>query len=195
MSRKSQVASRERGIGLRAAIGTLTVAALWALMAVPAVAAVEVTVEDLLADPEAFDGITITVEGELIGDYGFRPGGSMWTQLNDDSYARAPVVEGGPLTGPNLGIGVRMSAVVGEQLDPPGGYRVRGPIVRATGIWKYHDPDRGGETYLDAATVKTVEGGEDLEEGANWWALGIGIALLIISGGVWWRYLAARDRD
>lgn len=195
MRRQSRVASRKRGIGLRAAIGTLTVAGLWVLMALPATAQVEVSVEDLLADPEAFDGITITVEGELIGDYGFRPGGSMWTQLNDDSYARAPVVEGGPLTGSNLGIGVRMPSSVAAQLDPPGGYRVRGPIVRATGIWKFHDPDRGGETYLDAATVETAERGEDLEEGANWWALGGGIALLIISGGVWWQYVAARDRD
>lgn len=187
MSRKSQVASRR--------LAVLVVLGLIVLVALPAAAQVEVTVEDLLADPEAFDGITITVEGELIGDYGFRPGGWMWTQLNDDSYARAPVVEDGPLTGSNLGIGVRMSSAVGERLDPPGGYRVRGPIVRATGIWRYHDPDRGGETYLDAATVETAEPGEDLEEGANWWALGAGIALLIISGGVWWQYVSARDRD
>jgi hypothetical protein len=190
MTRKSQVASRKLAVLALLSLG------LWlSLAAAPAVAQVEVSVEDLLADPAAFDGTTITVEGELIGDYGFRPGGSMWTQLNDDSYARAPVVEGGALTGSNLGIGVRMSSADGERLDPPGGYRVRGPIVRATGIWKYHDPDRGGETYLDATSVETAERGEDLEEGADWWALGGGIALLIISGGVWWQYVAARDRQ
>ncbi|GMQ86478.1 MAG: hypothetical protein BMS9Abin07_2057 [Acidimicrobiia bacterium] len=175
-------------------LAVTAVVGFWALTAAPAVAQVIVPVEDLLADPSAFNGQTITVEGELIGDYGFRSDGTMWTQLNDDSYVQAPVVDGGELTGSNVGIGVRMPAALAQSLDPPGGYRVRGPVVQATGVWKYHDPDRQGESYLDASAVETVEQGTRLEESGNMVAIGIGVLLLAISGLLWLRYVAARDR-
>ena len=155
--------------------------------------ATAITVTDLLATPDSFDGTTITVQGELVGDYGFRRDGSMWTQLDDDSYAAAPVVDGGDLTGANIGIGIEMSAAIGRGLDPPGGYRVRGPIVRVSGIWQYHDSARGGESYLEAASVEVVTGGADLTEGPNWVALGGGAALLAVAAGLWWMYLRVRD--
>ena len=162
---------------------------------VPAFArqATAAAVTDLLAAPESFDGTTITVEGELVGDYGFRRDGSMWTQLDDDSYATAPVVDGGDLTGANIGIGIEMSTAIGRGLDPPGGYRVRGPIVRVSGIWQYHDSARGGESYLEAVSVEVVTGGADLTEGPNWVALGGGIALVAVAAGLWLMYLRVRD--
>jgi hypothetical protein len=155
--------------------------------------ATAVSVTDLLAAPESFNGTTITVQGELVGDYGFRRDGSMWTQLDDDSYAVAPVVDGGDLTGANIGIGIEMIAEIGRELDPPGGYRVRGPIVRATGTWRYHDSARGGESYLEAASVEVVTAGADLTEGPNRVALGGGVALVGIAAVLWWMY--RRDRD
>ena len=155
--------------------------------------ATAITVTDLLATPDSFDGTTITVQGELIGDYGFRRDGSMWTQLDDDSYAAAPVVDGGDLTGANIGIGIETSAAIGRGLDPPGGYRVRGPIVRVSGIWRYHDSARGGESYLEAASVEVVTGGADLTEGPNWVALGSGAALIAVAAGLWLMYLRVRD--
>ena len=48
-------------------------------------AASDISVDELLAGGAAFDGRTITVIGELIGDYGFRRDGSAWSQLNGDS--------------------------------------------------------------------------------------------------------------
>jgi len=155
--------------------------------------ATAVSVTDLLAAPESFDGTTIAVQGELVGDYGFRRDGSMWTQLDDDSYAVAPVVDGGDLTGSNIGIGIEMSAAIGRGLDPPGGYRVRGPIVQVSGIWQYHDSARGGESYLEAVSVEVVTGGADLTEGPNWVALGGGIALVAVAAGLWLMYLRVRD--
>ncbi len=178
------------GRGLLAVI----TAVLVALAPAAAVAQETVSVDALLADPGDYEGKTIVLQGELIGDYGFRSDGSMWAQLNDDSYAYEPVVDGGPLTGPNQGVGVRMPEQIGRTLDPPGGYRVRGPIVRATGIWRYHDPARGGASYLEVSSVETVEPGEALNEGANWAALIAGLALLVASVALWFSYVAARDR-
>jgi hypothetical protein len=170
------------------------VVAFWVVAMAPLSAQVMVSARDLLADPAAFDGETITVEGELVGDYGFRSDGTVWAQLNSDSYVRAPVVEGGELSGANTGIGVRMPEGAAATLDPPGGYRVRGPIVQATGVWRYHDPGRSGETYLDAAEVVTIEPGAELDEGGDWMAAAAGAVLLLASALIWWRNVSARDR-
>lgn len=146
-----------------------------------------VPVSDLLVDGERFDGNEITIEGELVGDYGFRHDGYMWTQLNDDSYARDALVDGGPRAGANVGVGIRMPTALGEGLAPVGGYRLEGPLVQATGVWRYHDPDRGGESYLDVSALTTIEGGRRLEEGPDWAVFAAGSLLLAVSFAMWWR--------
>ena len=159
------------------------------VVAVPGIATAQddavVPLDALLAQPETYSGRTITIEGELVGDYGFRSDGTMWTQLNDDSYARNALVDGGPRTGGNTGVGVRMPDALAEGLDGPGGYRLEGPLVRATGIWKYHDPDRGGESYLEISSLDVVEVGRQLEEGPDWIVLAAGIVVLAFSLGLW----------
>lgn len=137
-----------------------------------------IDVGDLLENPMDFAG-EITISGELIGDYGFRSDGTMWTQLNDDSYVADPVQDGGALTGGNIGVAVRIPKALTAQLDPPGGYRIRGPVVAVSGIWKYHDPDRGGESYVDVTSLKLVEPGRDLAEHPNYLVLAAGGALVL----------------
>ena len=151
-----------------------------------------VGVPELLADPTRFDNQVVTVEGEFVGDYGFRDDGYMWTQLNDDAYARAAIVDGGPRDGSNIAIGVRMPTELGTGLDPPGGYRLEGPLVRATGVWRYHDPDRGGETFLDIESLSVVGGGRRLQEGPDWVVMATGAVLVAIAGVMW---LRRRDID
>jgi hypothetical protein len=145
-----------------------------------------VPVDTLLSDPALYEGI-VTVEGELVGDFGFRGDGTVWTQLNDDSYAREPLLEGGDRTGGNVGIGVRIPADFAAGLDPPGGYRKRGPLVRLTGMWEYHDPDRGGESYLDVTELVLIEPGREFGEGMSYPALIIGAGLIIAAGVLWLR--------
>lgn len=153
---------------------------LLSVAGVPAAFAQEgpvVDVADLLETPTEYAG-EISVVGELIGDYGFRSDDSMWTQLNDDSYALDPVLDDGALTGGNIGVAVRIPVALTEQLDPPGGYRVRGPVVEATGVWKYHDPDRGGETYIDVIELTVVEPGRGLTEHPTWFVGAVGLILI-----------------
>ena len=178
---------------MRTVLGAFALVAV--VVAIPGVAVAQddavVPVEVLLADAESYSGDTITIEGELVGDYGFRSDGTMWTQLNDDSYARDALVDGGPRTGGNIGVGIRMPDTLAEGLDSPGGYRLEGPLVRATGTWKHHDPDRGGESYLDVSILEVVEAGRQLEEGPDWLVLVAGLAVLALSLGLW---LSRRQR-
>lgn len=149
----------------------------------PASAAEEVSVPEILEMGAELAGEEVTVEGELIGDYGFRADGSMWTQLNGDAYVHQPLREGGQAIGANIGIAVRVPVELAEDLDPPGGYRNRGPVVRVTGIWKYHDPARQGESYLEIQSLTVTEPGRQLDEEANPTAIIFG-ALLLAGAGV-----------
>ncbi len=143
-------------------------------------AAVVVDVGDLLENPVEHIG-EVTVVGELIGDYGFRSDDSMWTQLNDDSYVLDPIQDDGALTGGNVGVAIRIPAEVARRLDPPGGYRVRGPVVAARGIWKYHDPDRSGESYIDVIDLTVVEAGKGLTEHPDYFVGVVGLVLVVFA--------------
>ena len=144
--------------------------------------AVPVSVADLLADPESY--AVVVVRGELVGDFGERGDGTVWTQLNDDAYVEDPIPGGGSLAGANVGIGVRIPADLWPGFDRPGGYRARGPVVELRGTWRYHDPDRGGESYLDVTGLRLLEEPRGLEEGVDWLPLGLGAGLLALAGGV-----------
>jgi hypothetical protein len=148
-------------------------------------AAEEVSVSELVTNSEAMSGSEVTVEGEPVGDYGFRDDGWMWTQLNGDDYVHAPIGDGGKPTGGNTGVGVRMPLDLGEQLDPPGGYRNRGPIVRVTGIWKHHDPGRQGESYLEVTSLTVVEPGRLVHQDPQWTAMLVGLAFIAGSLVLW----------
>lgn len=155
------------------------------LPAAPA-SAQEFAVSQLLAESPELSGREITIEGELVGDYGFRGDGWMWTQLNDDVYVDHPLRDGIAPAGGNIGVGVRIPSDLAEGLDHPGGYHHRGPVVRVTGIWRHHDPDRQGESYLDVESLAVIEAGRDLDEGVVWWAVAVGSGLILTAWAIWW---------
>jgi hypothetical protein len=136
-----------------------------------------ISVAELLQEAATVNGQVVVV-GELIGDYGFRSDGSMWTQLNGDTYAYDATLDGGPLTGGNVGVAVRIPGAVAETLDSPGGYRVRGPLVRVVGQWEYHDPNRGGESYIDVTALDILEPGRGLVEHPNYLVMAIGVVFI-----------------
>ncbi len=144
----------------------------------------EATVEGILLSPRSSEGRVVLV-GELVGDYGFRSDGWVWSQINGDSYAATPVLEGGELSGANVGIGIRIPEELVAELDPPGGYRRRGPVLEVVGTWVYHDPDRGGESYLSAESFTIVEPGRIIGEGPDLVPLAVGLGLLVLSVGLW----------
>jgi hypothetical protein len=156
--------------------------------------ATEVPVVDLIDNGADFDGDVISVIGELIGDYGTRRGGETWTQLNQDRYVVDPIALGGAPDGPNIGIGVRMSTELITGLGPPGRYRQVGPIVVLTGVWRYHDPDRQGESYLDVSTIELIRNDRLLAEPPDWGALGVGTIMLAAGAFLLLSHRRARNR-
>jgi hypothetical protein len=161
------------------------------LLPCPALAAEEVSVEELVEQAADLAGEEVIVEGELVGDYGFRDDGWMWAQLNGDVYVREPIREGGSALGSNIGIGIRMPIELAEALDPPGRYRSRGPVVLATGTWKYHDPERQGESFLEVESLVVIESGRQLSEDADWRVIVSGALLVSGAAATWF----ARPRE
>jgi hypothetical protein len=156
------------------------------LLPATALATEETTVQELVNDSVTFDGLQVSVRGELVGDYGYRNDGWMWTQLNGDSYVNAPLREEGSASGGNTGIGVRMPVELAGDLDPPGRYRSRGPVVHVVGIWKYHDIERQGESYLEVESFTVIEAGRPLEQGPNWLVI-VGGVVLVGAAALAWR--------
>jgi len=150
-------------------------------VAAPALAG-EVSVADLVADGGAYEG-TVTVEGELVGDFQ-RRGDWVWVQLNGDAYAAMPIPEGGPLSGTNVGVAGRFPAAAFDAagFERPGRYGVRGALVRVTGEWRYHDESRGGESYLTAESFDVLERERRFEEEMPWAVLIAGLALAALGG-------------
>lgn len=171
---------------MRKLVRVTFLAAVFLFVPAPASAAEEVSVLEILDLGAELAGSEVTVEGELVGDYGFRDDDSMWTQLNGDPYVDQALREGGSPVGANVGIAVTMPADLAEGLGPPGGYRNRGPVVRLTGIWKYHDPDRQGESYLEVQSLTVTEPGRQLDEEIDWTATIFGVLLLASAGIVAW---------
>ena len=169
---------------MRRLVRIIFLATVFLLVPAPASAEEEVSVAEILELGAELAGEEITVEGELVGDYGFRADGSMWTQLNGDTYVHQPLREGGSPAGANVGIAVRMPAELTKILEPPGRYRNRGPVVRVTGIWKYHDPARQGESYLDVHSLTVPESARPLVEQVNWTVVTFGALVLAGAGGV-----------
>ena len=101
---------------------------LVALPVPPAGAIDDVDVADLLADPVAYADARIALVGEFVGDYGFRPDGTVWTQLNDDPYATAPLhAAAGTPSGANVGVGVVGDDSMFSDLDSTVSVRWCGP--------------------------------------------------------------------
>ncbi len=159
------------------------------LVAPPAFAIDKVTVSELEALPWNYADEEVQIVGEVIGDYAIQAT-QVWIQVNDDAYATSPLAEGG-LAGTNSGIGVLISrSHFSHDWGPPGGYRVRGPIVEVTGIFRYNDGREAGGTYIEATKVEVLEESRPIAAPFSTGPLLYGIAILALVGA----YAALRMR-
>ncbi|MDF1595178.1 MAG: hypothetical protein P1T08_03640 [Acidimicrobiia bacterium] len=154
-------------------------------------------IAEILSSPDEWSGRVVEVTGELVGDFG-RHSGAFWLQINDDPYATHPLLETGLLAGANVGVTLRVPPELFEEMaavEQPGGYRWRGPIVSATGEFRYHDPDRTGETYIAVTSLELVEPGYHLPSEATGPLGAIGVILAAVAGGVLLQHARQRRRQ
>ena len=175
----------------------ITVLMTMALAAGPAPRAGATEVAEILSNPDEWSGRVVEVTGELVGDFG-RHSGAFWLQMNDGPYATDPLLESGLLSGSNVGITLRVPAELFQQIaaaEQPGGYRWRGPLVQAIGEFRYHDPDRTGETYIAVTSLKLAEPGYHLpSEATGSWGV-IGVILAAVAGWVLLQHARRRRRE
>lgn len=144
------------------------------------------TTTELLDDPESWDGRSVVVIGELVGDYGKRSNGT-WVQLNDDPYSERPLRETGVLLGMNAGMSVLIPSdlVDAEAWGPAGRYRTRGPVVSITAVFRYNSPLRQGATFLEAKQVTLIEPARAMIDTGPTWPTAVGLVLLGSAVALW----------
>lgn len=163
----------------------LLVAAFLVLTGALPALATDVPAGELDALPNRYDGRELTVVGEVVGDYSTR-GEIVWIQLNDDPYVSGPLLERERPSGTNTSIAVRFPIELFDRAawGDPGRYGTRGPILRFSGVFHHNDPDRGGETYVEAHAVQIVDPSRPVDEDRSMAPLGIGIVFALFGAVV-----------
>lgn len=158
----------------------LAVIALVVILVLPAGAT---EVSEVLADPEEYAGRELSITGELVGDYSRRSEG-VWVQVNDDPFVTKPIVAGGDPSTTSTGLGALVATDLFDSVVEglPGRYGRSGPVVQFEGVFRYHDPGRGGESYLEVEGASLAHPARDHPRpGPDAW-LWVGIGLLLAAG-------------
>jgi aspartyl/asparaginyl-tRNA synthetase len=103
-----------------------------------------VTIRELIEKPQEYDGETVTVQGEAIGDVMLR-GKFAWVNLRDETQ----------------GIGIFCPRQEAEEIKHTGGYKFRGDIISVTGRFSRSCPEHGGDIDIHTEKIRVVEQGTE----------------------------------
>lgn len=106
-----------------------------------------VALNDLVDNMDAYNGETVTVEGEVIGET-LRRGEYAWININDGTNA--------------MGIWLKTSDT--EAITGYGDYKNVGDTVRVTGIFSKSCGEHGGEPDIHCSSFQIVEKGRAVNE-------------------------------
>jgi hypothetical protein len=175
-------------------LALLPVLVLTALLLAPqrALAAERVSVKDLTESAENYDGQTVTIEGEVIGDI-MQRGDYAWITVNDDPYIALEAQEERLRAGFNIGIGVWLPSSEAEKVKVLGGYKNVGDRVSVTGVFHRVDGEHGGDTDIVAQSLVVLKPGQPVSRPLSLirWII---LAALAVSAISLWRIRRARIR-
>lgn len=106
-----------------------------------------VEINDLIENASLYDGKTVTVTAEAIGECMER-GDHAWVNVNDGSNA----------------IGIWMTKEESSQIKYYGDYRYTGDTIAVTGIYNRACQEHGGEPDLHCETISVMKAGEKRSE-------------------------------
>lgn len=146
--------------------------------------------------PRAYNGLTVTFVGEVVGDVLPRSGGA-WAQVNDDTYA----LEVGPLVGHreqdgfNTGLAVWLPDDLHEQIEAPGRPGRRGDVILVRGRLFQADPEDGGGLTIRAEELEVLAAPLEIEDPLHVPQLiaAVVLALLAVASVFWSRRAARRS--
>lgn len=146
-----------------------------------------VPIEKLIDNMKKFDGETVVIEGEVIGDCMVR-GDYAWITVNDDAYSRKSIEEGGKPAGiSNIGIGVWIPKGETKPIEFFGDYKTKGDIVKVVGTFHMADSAHGGDTDVHATHLEVVKSGYRFHHPFQYWKLLIVLILLVLIAILWAR--------
>ena len=112
----------------------------------------------LVENANAWNGRTVTLTGEAIGERMIR-GDMAWIHVNDDAYAKKNVEEAGTLEGYNGGHAVWLSVDLARQIQHFGDYQHAGDIVKVVGVFDAASREHGGDMVIRATSLTIVHPG------------------------------------
>ncbi len=113
---------------------------------------------ELVERPQRYDDVTITFEGEAIGEAMVR-GEHAWIHVNDDAYHLRNTEEGAPLGGYNSGMAIWVTVRDAERIRTFGDYGHEGDIVRVEGVFHAVCGEHGGDMDIHANSLEVVRRG------------------------------------
>lgn len=114
--------------------------------------------EELIERPAHFDGVRVTIRGEVVGEI-LRRRNSAWLLVNDDIYSSKPLHVYQLMAGGNSGISVHCEEWMIKDIEYVGSYRYTGDTVEVRGTFYRSNPEYGGDLMIEAEQVTVVRRG------------------------------------
>lgn len=146
---------------------------------------IDVSAVALIDCPQAYSGVRVRYEGEVVGAVLRRDDGA-WLHVNDDNYAG----DAGPLpghrdfAGGNAGVGVFVPLDAVADIEHVGGPDARGDRVAVTGVFRRVDPVSGEVAVIRADSLEVVRSGEPFRDPLLMNRLIVAVAVAVITSGV-----------
>ena len=136
-------------------------------------AAAAIEINTLIEKSQAFDGQTVTVEGEAIGEPMLR-GEYAWINISDNTNA----------------IGVWLKTSDAQKITSFGDYRHKGDTVKISGTFSRNCTEHGGDVDIHSLTLEIIEKGYDKPEEITQLKMQAALALslfAVLTAYIYWR--------
>lgn len=134
------------------------------LTACIAEAAPTVTAQELLENPEKYDGKTVIYQGEAIGDIMLRQGGA-WINVQDKTAS--------------LGVFCPKDEVA--KIKYTGSYKFSGDIISVRGVFHHFCSQHGGDTDIHAKKITLIREGKEVSHPLEPQKVKLSVVLVVIA--------------